>query len=599
MKTLSFVPENKHHLVTNLASGLDGESLTWLSGYFAGLAHQINATADTFISTPGVTNATVPESSRLTILFGSQTGNAKRWAENLAEQARSAGVPVRLMRADTYPTKDLKEERLLLIVISTQGDGDPPDDSLGFVEFLNGRRAPKLPNLSYSVLGLGDSSYPDFCGIARTIDDRLHALGAHRLNEAALADLDIDTVALPWQAKTLALAREALEVRVSESATVTPLRPKVVHYDRSNPYQAEVILNQRLTGRGSTRDIRHIELSIEGSQLHYAAGDALGVWPTQDGTLVDQILDQLKLKPEQAVCCAGQTRLLREWLTDHRELTVLTRPFLLAHARRAENPALNTLLDPENTEGLRGWLENSQVLDVLQQFPAAWTAQDLVESLRPLVPRLYSIASSHKSVGPEVHLTLGVLDSERNGQRRWGACSHYLAQLNDGDTVRVFVEENTRFRLPHDGSQDIIMIGPGTGIAPFRSFVQEREASGASGRNWLFFGNPNFQTDFLYQTEWQQALRAGSLHRLDLAFSRDQEQKIYVQDKLLAAGADIYDWIQNGAHVYVCGDASRMAKDVHQALLTIARNHGNLTHEQAQEWIIDLAGQGRYARDVY
>jgi len=299
------------------------------------------------------------------------------------------------------------------------------------------------------------------------------------------------------------------------------------------------------------------------------------------------------------VQAGNATRPLREWLGRHRELTQLTKPFLAAHAELAGDAQLQSLLQPEQQEGFRQLLQTHQLIDVLARHPAPWTAEAFVKALRPLTPRLYSIASSQSVVDHEVHLTVANVAYEYEGQARWGAASHFLSRLNEGDTLRVFVEENTRFRLPADPSRDIIMIGPGTGVAPFRAFVQERGASGATGRNWLFFGNPHFATDFLYQTEWQRALQDGQLHRLDLAFSRDQDGKVYVQDKLLERAADLYDWIQSGAHVYVCGDATRMAKDVHRTLLRIAQGEGGLDEEQARQWLEDLASQGRYARDVY
>lgn len=601
MPTPSFLPEPKHALLSELVTQLDSQSLTWLSGYFAGLAHERR---DPVVMQPGTvpglaTPTFTAPTQRVTIIFGSQTGNAQKVAERLAAEMRGKGLQLRLVRADRYPNKELKDERLLLIVISTQGEGDPPDDSLAFVEFLNGRRAPALPGLKFAVLGLGDSSYPEFCGIATKIDQRLEALGATRLHPVGLADLDIDTVALPWQTAAVSLAAKELHAPTLHTATVTPLHPKSARYDRAHPYQAEVVLNQRLTGRGSTKDIRHIELAIEAGHLHYSPGDTLGVWPQQDAELVKQIIDQLRLNPEETIDIDGETRSLQEWLTRHRELTVLTRPFLEAHARRAQHAELNNLLDPERAEHVRKSLATWQPIDLLSRFPAHWSAQDLLRALRPLTPRLYSIASSQRAVGDEVHLTLANVAYEYEGESRWGVTSRFLASLQEGDTLPVFIEENTRFRLPQDTSKDIIMIGPGTGVAPFRAFVQERAEQGASGRNWLFFGNPHFQTDFLYQTEWLRALEAGLLHRLDLAFSRDQAQKIYVQNKLQEQGAQIYDWLRHGAHVYVCGDATHMAKDVHQTLLNIASEHGAMDQEQAQEWLSALAAEGRYARDVY
>ncbi|GAB2914081.1 assimilatory sulfite reductase (NADPH) flavoprotein subunit [Paralcaligenes ginsengisoli] len=594
MLSPSYLPESKHSLVSDLVDGLEPNALSWLSGYFAGVAQGRQA-----VRAPAVV-AAVPNTAvakRLTIIYGSQTGNAKRVAESLAERSGALGLNTRLVRADRYATRDLKDEQLLYIVMSTQGDGDPPDDSLGFVEFLSSRRAPKLPQLKYAVLGLGDSSYPLFCGVSQRIDARLEELGAERLQEAGTADLDIETVALPWQDKAVDQAQKALKQSEIPTASVTPLRPVPSKISRDQPFLAELVLNQAITARDSIKDIRHLEISLEGSHLDYQPGDALGVWPTQAATLVDAVISILGLDAEEAVEINGVSRPLKEWLGHHRELTLLTKPFLLAHAQLAGSADLQKQISAVET--LKSLLDTSQLIDVLKKYPAAWEATALVKALRPLTPRLYSIASSQAAVDAEVHLTLAHIEYEYEEESRWGCASHFLSHLNEGDKLPVYIEENPRFRLPADSSRDVIMIGPGTGVAPFRAFVQERSANAASGRNWLFFGNPNFSSDFLYQTEWQRALKDGDLHRLDLAFSRDQADKVYVQDKLLESAADIYDWIQAGAHVYVCGDASRMAKDVHQALLQIAQTEGGFDQDQARQWLDDLAMQGRYARDVY
>jgi len=585
----NYLPEAHHSLIAELAGSLESSSLHWLSGYFAGVA-QARQPAREAVPPLTVAAAPAPDAAqRLTIVYGSQTGNAKRIAAALHEQVRAQGLEARLVRADQYKTKELKDEQLLYVVMSTQGDGDPPDDSIAWVEFLLGKRAPKLPRLKYAVLGLGDSSYPSFCGISQKIDARLAELGAQRLQDAGAADLDIETVAAPWQARALEQAREALKsgATAAPQATVTPLHPQAGKFTRDRPFQAEVLLNQPITGRDSDKDIRHLELSLAGSKLHYEPGDALGVWPVQDDTLVARVLEASGLNAADTVEHQGASRPLGEWLGRYRELTVLTRPFLTALAERAQNGELTALLAPDAREQLAAYLGTHQLIDALRQWPVRWTGPELVAALRPLTPRLYSIASCAAVAEDEVHLTLGHV------------ASHFLSERAEGDTVPVFIEENTRFRLPADASRDIIMIGAGTGVAPFRAFVQARADAEATGRNWLFFGNPHFTSDFLYQTEWQQALKDGQLDRIDLAFSRDQADKLYVQHKLLAQGADVYDWIQAGAHVYVCGDADRMARDVHAALLEIARDHGGLDEEGARQWLDDLAAQGRYARDVY
>lgn len=578
--------------LTQLLDGLDRDGLLWASGFAAGLAHARGE------SLPAA-SASVAEAvgQRLTVLYGSQTGNAQRIAHTLAARAQAAGVPVRLLRADAYPLRELKDERLLYVVISTQGDGDPPEDALGFVEFLHGRKAPALDQLAFAVLGLGDSSYPQFCAVGRLLDQRLAALGATRLFACAEADLDIDAVAAPWLETAQATAEERLR-QPAQRATVTPLRraPAAALASREHPFAAELLTNQRISGRDSSRDVRHIELALAGPGLHYQPGDALGVWPRNDDALVQRLLDVLALDGECVVSHGEQRLPLRQWLAEHRELTRLSRAVIAAHATRASAAELDALL--ADGEGLRRWLVAHQLIDLVQRWPAAWDAQQLVAALPALTPRLYSIASSQSEVGDEAHLTVALVHEQRDGEHCFGAASHYLAQQTEGNRVRVFIEANARFRLPTDPARDVIMIGPGTGVAPFRGFVQQRAAAGGSGRNWLLFGARQFREDFYYQSEWQQALKDGRLHRLDLAFSRDGGERVYVHHRLAEQGKAVFDWLQNGAHLYVCG-AVAMGKDVHRALQAVLAAHAGYSAEQAEEYLRELQQQGRYARDVY
>ena len=586
--------------LVRIVDGLDGNGLWWLSGYAAGLARARGGAAAAALPVPA---APAVARERLTVVYGSQTGNARRVAEALAARCEAEGLLVRLLRADAYPVRELKDERFLAVVISTQGDGDPPDDARALVEFLDGKRAPQLPQLRFAVLGLGDSSYPQFCAIGQRLDARFEALGARRWLDRGDADLDIDTVAGPWANRLFDQAREALATKgtVAPLASVTPLRPHAapVAWTRERPYAAELLANVRITGRGSDRDVRHVELALPEGGLDYEPGDALGVWIENPSALVQAITDALGLDAGAAVEHAGETLPLRDWLGRKREITRLHRPFVATHAAHAGSEALNRLLAPDQRDGLTALMARSQILDLLREHPGAWSPEQLVEALRPLQPRLYSIASSRKAVGDEAHLTVAHVEYRHGEELRWGAASHHLATRGEGTTLPVFIEANDRFRLPADASRDVIMIGPGTGVAPFRGFVQEREAIGATGRQWLLFGNPHARSDFLYQLEWQDALKRGSLHRLDLAFSRDQEQKVYVQHRLREHGRELFAWLENGAHVYVCGDATRMAKDVHAALLDVIATHGGKSAEDANEYLNALQAQGRYARDVY
>lgn len=617
-------------LLEQLTRNLDPATLWWLSGFLAGLATPGAATVSlSLASAAGATHSPArPETAAdtLTVVYGSQTGNARRVAETLLAEATARGLKARLLRADAYPLAELKRETQLALVISTQGDGDPPDDARGFVEHLLGRRAPKLEGLRFAVLGLGDSSYAKFCEIGRVLDARLAELGGTRITTFGEADVDVETVANPWRAEVLrtlealrpadtgaigdpsnaALPRAAIIGPVAAAATMPTAAT------REAPVVAELLANLRLTGRGSDRDIRHLEFAINPAALDYTPGDAAGVWPVQDPALVEAILGAAGLDGDTPVTQGADTLPLRQWLAERRELTRLHRPFLKAHAGRGDSARLAaTLADAAATTAL---LQTTPLLDLLLEHPAAWTATDLVAALRPLAPRLYSIASSREAVGDELHLTVGHEVFQGRHGLRHGAASHYLATLKEGDSARLFIERNERFRLPRDASRDVIMIGPGTGVAPFRGFVQHRAATGASGRNWLFFGNPHFRSDFLYQVEWQKALKAGQLHRLDLAFSRDAPRKsphggvrapgggshkVYVQHRIQEQGAELWRWLQDGAHLYVCGDATRMAKDVHATLLAIAQQHGGLDPDAAADYFSGLEREARYARDVY
>ena len=596
--------DERSGLLNRLTDGLDDAGLWWISGYAAGRASARAHPVRNAAVAPAAGAAPAPT---LTVVYGSQTGNARRVAEKLAAQSEAAGIAVRLLRADAYPTRELKDEKQLYIVISTQGEGDPPDDAIGLVEFIRGRRAPKLPQLSYAVLGLGDSSYPRFCEIGRVLDERLAELGASRLFERGEADLDIDSVATPWLQRAVEAARALAPAQPQHSATVTPLRPfqaaTAPSHDRDRPFDAELLAAHRLTAPGGPRtpagrDVRHFEISLEDSGLHYEPGDALGLWPRNPPALVDAVIDTLGLDGDTAVKSGDDEHPLREWLSGKRELTRLSRPFLAAHAERGGDDGLKALLDAGNRDALARLFDESQVIDLLQRHPAAWDADALVSALRPMAPRLYSIASSRRHVGDEVHLTVAHVEYDVDGQTRWGTASNHLARAAEGDRLPVYIEPNERFRLPADASRDIIMVGPGTGVAPFRAFVQDRAETGAEGRNWLFFGNPHFRTDFLYQLEWQRAVRDGRLHRIDLAFSRDQAEKIYVQHRLRERGREVYAWLEGGAHFYVCG-AIAMGKDVHAALLDVIAEHGGRSREDAEDYLGRLQQQGRYARDVY
>ncbi len=587
--------EERAGLLLRLTEGLEPSALQWLSGYTAGLAAQLSPTQRLLQAVPV---ADSQNETRLTIVYGSQTGNAKREAEALSQEVQAQGLSVRLLRADAYPVRELANERLLYVVISTQGDGDPPDDAQAFFEFISGRRAPPLKELKFAVLGLGDSSYPQFNAIAKKLDARFAELGGTRLSDVGEADVDVASVAAPWRQNALTQAREVLKTSIS-SATVTPLRPAIASslYGREKPYAAEVLVNQRITARESEQDVRHLEIALHES-LSYEPGDALGVWPINNPALVDTVLSQLKLNADEVISIGDQSLSLREWLSSKRELTRLSKSFVQKHATRLSSDDLNALLTSENNEAISQFISQQQLPDFLNRYPGEWRADELVNALRPLAPRLYSIASSRKAVGDEAHLTVSLLEYQKDENLRRGLASGFLADRDVGVQLPVFIERNERFRTPTDTSRDILMIGPGTGVAPFRGFVQERTEVGATGRNWLLFGARHAASQFLYQLEWQEALKKGHLHRLDLAFSRDQAERIYVQQRLRENAAEVFSWLENGAHLYICG-AIAMGKDVHQALLEIVSEQGGRSKEDASDYLSELQQAGRYAKDVY
>ncbi len=586
----------QRQLLARLTEGLDTAALHYISGYAAGLAAAAVPTRPAISAAPAALKA--GHTALITVLYGSQTGNARREAERIHAELAASGAETRLLRVDAYPLRELASERTLLLVISTQGEGEPPDDARALVDHLQSRRAPQLPGLRFAVLGLGDSSYAEFNAVARRLDQRLRALGAEALLPLAEADTDIDRVAAPWRALALAHARQG-PAATTQGSVPNPSAPAAATpTSATQTFAAEVLQNQRITARDSTQDVRHLELSLAGSGIDYQPGDALGIQPHNDLGLVERVLGRLGLSGSESVRLGDEIRSLHDWLGGHRELTRLHPGFLRSLAERAPSPTLAALLAPGAGATLSAWMTSRQLDDVLREFPADWSAADLVAALRPLAPRLYSIASSRKAVGDEAHLCVAVFEQPGVEAPQRGVASGFLAAAESGTTVPVYLHRNDRFRLPADNSRDLLMIGPGTGLAPFRGFVQERAVAAARGRNWLFFGARHQRSQFLYQLEWQAALRAGELHRLDLAFSRDQAERIHVSQRLREHGREVYAWLQGGAHLYVCG-AIAMGRSVHAALHDVLVEHGGLGEEAAAAYLAELQQAGRYARDVY
>lgn len=574
------------------------QQLAWISGYFWGLS-QSQSPAATATPSSNVLAAAKP-AGQLTIIYASQTGNAKGVAEALQQQAQAQDIAVKLVSAGDFKGKNLAKETHVIIVASTHGEGEAPDDAVELHEFLQSKKAPKLPDLHYAVIGLGDSSYEFFCQTAKDFDQYLAKLGAQPMLERLDCDVDYDAAAAEWQLQVLEKTQQTLSTGAAEvvQLPVGQHQAATTVYNKHHPFSASLSVSQKITGRGSDKDVRHIEIDLEESGLTYQPGDALGVWFENDPQLADTILAKLGLEADTSVYVDGSTLSLRDALITQYEITASNPQFVTKYAELSGSKKLQKLVD--DREKLRKYAAKNQIIDVLAEKKTSLTAAQLLGLLRRLTPRLYSIASSQQEVGEEVHLTVGVVEFEKANEQRQGGASSFLAQrLEQGDAVKVFVEANNNFKLPVDDNTPVIMIGPGTGIAPFRAFVQERENREASGKNWLFFGDRTFTEDFLYQVEWQKYLKSGVVTQMDVAFSRDQAEKVYVQQRILEQSVQVWQWLQQGAHVYVCGDATHMAKDVHQALLTVIEQQGNKTREQAEQYLNELRKDKRYQRDVY
>ncbi|MCY7836635.1 assimilatory sulfite reductase (NADPH) flavoprotein subunit [Bacillus haynesii] len=598
--------QEQAELLNRLLPTLTASQKAWLSGYLAAVQTADAAAAlETLPAEVPAASPAQPVSKEVTILFGSQTGNAQGLAENAAKTLTERGFQVTVSAMSDFKPNQLKKLKNLLIVVSTHGEGDPPDNALSFHEFLHGRRAPKLDDLRYSVLALGDTSYEFFCQTGKEFDQRLGELGGTRLRPRVDCDLDYDEPAATWLDGVISSLNEGQEQGAS-AAPAQPASPQATGgetvYSRKNPFRAEVLENLNLNGRGSNKETRHLELSLEGSGLTYEPGDALGIFPENDPELVDMLLAELKWDPNVTITVdQGENLSLKEALTSYFEITVLTKKFIQQAAELIENEKLRELAASENADQLKAYIAGRDLIDFVRDFgPIAAAPQEFVSILRKMPPRLYSIASSFAANPDEVHLTIGAVRYNTHGRDRKGVCSVLCAErLQPGDTLPVFIQPNKNFKLPENPEAPIIMVGPGTGVAPFRSFMQEREETGAPGKSWMFFGDQHFVTDFLYQTEWQKWLSDGVLTKMDVAFSRDTEEKVYVQHRMLEHSKELFEWLEEGAAFYVCGDKNNMAKDVQNALLEIIEKEGGKSREEAEAYLAEMKKQKRYQRDVY
>lgn len=596
-------------LLNRLLPTLTESQRTWLSGFIAAL--QGTAAAAAVAASPqasaaaAVSAPVVSDPKEVTVLYGSQTGNGHGLSKKLSKKLEEVGLQVTMSSMSDFKPNNLKKLQNLLIIVSTHGEGEPPDNAIPFYEFLHSKRAPQVENLQYSVLALGDTSYEFFCQTGKDFDKRLEELGGKRLAPRVDCDVDFDESAAEWMNQVLLSLNEAGagSSAVEHVSAVALTDSTESEYSRSNPFQAEILENLNLNGRGSDRETRHIEISLEGSNLQYEPGDSLGIYPENHPQLVDDLIAEMGWNADEAVVVnkSGEARTLRDALLRHYEITVLTKPLIEQAAKLPGSEGLRKLLEPGHEQELRAYIEERDLLDLVQDYGLQQVAaSDFVSILRKIPARLYSIASSSKAFPDEVHVTVRTVRYEAYGRNRYGVCSVQLAErLEAGDSLPVYIQHNPNFKLPENPDTPIIMIGPGTGVAPFRAFLGEREETGAEGKSWLFYGDQHFTTDFLYQIEWQRWLKVGVLTRMDVAFSRDTDKKVYVQHRMLENSKELYQWLQEGACVYVCGDEKKMAHDVHSALGSILEQEGGMSPEEAAEYLTLMQQQKRYQRDVY
>lgn len=584
--------DQQYQLFQQFLSSLQPAQTAWAAGFLSALAMQDGGRAATLATGP----------SDITILVGSQTGNSEKLAKLAQERAAARGLRTVVKKMGEYKLPQLKSEKNVLAIVSTHGEGEPPDNAKEMYEFLFSKRAPQLKQTHFAVLALGDSSYEFFCKTGADFDRRFEELGATRLHPRVDCDVDYDDKADAWMEAVLSELAGRVEIVAPSTIVAGGYVPAAASaYSRRHPFPATLLEDIILNGRGSEKETHHFELSLEGSGLVYEPGDALGVCPTNAPDVINDLLAVLHFSEDEKVTVEKETVTLREAFTRLLEITIITRPVIQKYATLVKRKKLDALLAEDNKEALSAYLYGREIVDMVTDFPSkSISPQEFVDCLRKLPPRLYSIASSLKQHPDEVHLTVAAVRYQSHGRARKGVASTYLAdRIGDDVKVPVYVDANSNFKLPADSSKPVIMIGPGTGVAPFRAFVEEREATGATGRNWLFFGDQHFTTDFLYQAEWQRYHKSGLLNKISVAFSRDQAHKVYVQHRMVEQSRELYAWLQDGAHLYVCGDEKRMAHDVHDALINLVAKEGQLSRDHAEEYVKLLQKEKRYQRDVY
>ncbi|MDW4480731.1 assimilatory sulfite reductase (NADPH) flavoprotein subunit [Staphylococcus saprophyticus] len=585
---------------------LTAEQQIWLTGY---LTAQQGSVAQTTEAPQQVAEYVLNNESEsqnnndrhITVVYGSETGNAQSLAEIFADRLVEHNYTVKLTAMDEIKQKEFKKVEDLFVITATHGEGDPPDNALTFHEFIHSRKAPKLENVRFSVLALGDESYEYFCQTGKDFDAKLLELGAERLADRQDCDLDFDDLAEKWMNKNIEILNQSTGHGSTPTSTETVQSAKEKRYSKSNPYQAEVLENINLNGRGSNKEVRHVELLLDNYGESFEPGDWVVVLPQNEPEIVTLLIETLGWDKdiEIPINDDGDTLPLEKALTEHFEITKLTKPLLQKAAELFGNTELLSQID--NAEWIQQYVDGRDVIDLLTEFPTSeLKPETFYKLLRKLPAREYSIASSYEATPDEVHITVGAVRYEAHERTRKGVCSVQLAErIQPGDTLPIYLKKNPNFKFPFDEETPVIMIGPGTGVAPFRSYMQEREELGLSGNTWLFFGEQYFTTDFLYQTEWQAWLKDETLAKLDLAFSRDTEEKVYVQHRIAQQSELFYQWLQDGAAIYVCGDEKHMAKDVHDTIRSVIEQEGDMSEADAEAYLTQMKQEKRYQRDVY
>lgn len=574
--------KDKFNELVKIINTCSTNQIAWISGYCWGLLNNKK-------------NENYEEIKKITIISASQTGNARTIANNLYQELINKKIKVKLFNAGDYNFKKIFEEKYLIIITSTQGEGEPPEEAFALYDFLMSKRAPKFKNTYFAVFGLGDKSYEFFSKAGKDFDNRLFELGGKRLLNRVDADIQYQTDEQKWRESILKILDEK-----SYSLNINDNKIKKLNnvYSKSNPFFANIIKNQKITGKFSNKDVRHIEIDLGNSGISYTPGDALGIWYENDTKLVENFIDLFNLNKDHLLLINDKKISFYDALKKKFELTVNTNQITENFAYLSKNKKLLKII--QDKEKLKNFVQNIPIIEMAISYPCKLTENQLISFLRPLKPRFYSISSSQLENINEVHITVNIINFIINKRSYTGGASGYLSKQFEDNNVSIFIEKNNNFRLPSDSNAPIIMIGPGTGIAPFRAFIQHRYNQNAIGKNWLFFGNQQFTEDFLYQTEWQKYFESGFLNKISLAWSRDQKNKKYVQDKIKEKNVEIWQWIKEGAYIYICGNANNMAKDVEKTLLKeVFCKCGNMNIESSKNFLYEMRLSHRYQRDVY